>query len=79
MLIIACSQFMNKFTYYIFAFLIILTSNNLISKENQVIFKINNESFTTIDLEKRKTKMEWHKELTNHPTFDWIKKQILEN
>ncbi len=30
-----------------------------------------------IDLEKRKTKMVWHKELTNHPTFDWIKKQIL--
>ena len=54
MLIIACSQFMNKFKYYIFAFLIILTSNNLISKENQVIFKINNESFTTIDLDKRK-------------------------
>ena len=30
-----------------------------------------------IDLEKRKTKMVWHKELTNHPTFDWIKNQIL--
>ena len=29
-----------------------------------------------IDLEKRKTKMVWHKELTNHPTFDWIKNQI---
>ena len=30
-----------------------------------------------IDLEKRKTKMVWHKELTNHPTFDWVKTQIL--
>ncbi len=30
-----------------------------------------------LDLEKRKTKMVWHKELTNHPTFDWIKNQIL--
>ncbi len=32
-----------------------------------------------LDLEKRKTKMVWHKELTNHPTFDWIKNQILKN
>ena len=32
-----------------------------------------------IDLEKRQTKMIWHKELTNHPTFDWIKQQILAN
>ena len=32
-----------------------------------------------IDLEKRTTKMVWHKELTNHPTFDWIKQQILTN
>ena len=32
-----------------------------------------------IDLEKRKTRMVWHKELTNHPTFDWIKNQILKN
>ncbi len=30
-----------------------------------------------LELEKRKTKMVWHKELTNHPTFDWIKNQIL--
>ena len=30
-----------------------------------------------LDLERRKTKMVWHKELTNHPTFDWIKNQIL--
>ncbi len=29
-----------------------------------------------IDLEKRHTKLIWHKELTNHPTFDWIKNQI---
>ena len=32
-----------------------------------------------LDLEKRKTRMVWHKELTNHPTFDWIKNQILKN
>ena len=29
-----------------------------------------------IELEKRHTKLIWHKELTNHPTFDWIKNQI---
>jgi DNA-binding transcriptional LysR family regulator len=29
-----------------------------------------------IELEKRQTKLLWHKELTNHPTFDWVKKQI---
>ena len=29
-----------------------------------------------IELEKRQTKLLWHKELTNHPTFEWIKKQI---
>ena len=28
-----------------------------------------------IDLEKRQTKMLWHKELTKHPSFDWIKKK----
>ncbi len=32
-----------------------------------------------LDLERRKTRMVWHKELTNHPTFDWLKKQILAN
>ena len=30
-----------------------------------------------LDLEKRKTRMVWHKELVNHPTFDWIKTQII--
>ncbi len=43
----------------------------------------NNYDFSIIelplDLEKRKTKMVWHKELTNHPSFDWIKDQILQN
>jgi hypothetical protein len=29
-----------------------------------------------IELGKRQTKLLWHKELTNHPTFEWIKKQI---
>ena len=29
-----------------------------------------------IELEKRQTKLLWHSELTNHPSFDWIKKQI---
>ena len=32
-----------------------------------------------LDLERRKTKVVWHKELTNHPTFEWIKNQILKN
>ena len=29
-----------------------------------------------LDLEKRQTKLLWHKELTNHPAYEWIKKQI---
>ena len=29
-----------------------------------------------LDLEIRHTKLLWHKELTNHPAFDWIKDQI---
>ena len=29
-----------------------------------------------IELGKRQTKLLWHKELTNHPTFEWVKKQI---
>ena len=29
-----------------------------------------------IELEKRHTKLLWHKELTNHPSFDWIREQI---
>ncbi len=29
-----------------------------------------------IDLEIRQTKLLWHKELTNHPAFDWIRDQI---
>ncbi|MEE2694851.1 MAG: LysR family transcriptional regulator [Pseudomonadota bacterium] len=32
-----------------------------------------------IDLEKRRTRIVWHRELTNHPTFDWIKDQIRTN
>ena len=32
--------------------------------------------FLPIDLESRQTKLVWHKELTNHPAFDWIKEQI---
>ena len=30
-----------------------------------------------IDLEKRQTKMLWHKELSNHPSFDWIRNMIV--
>ncbi len=30
-----------------------------------------------IDLEKRQTKMLWHKELSNHPSFDWIRNMII--
>ena len=29
-----------------------------------------------IDLEIRQTKLLWHKELTNHPAFDWVREQI---
>ena len=29
-----------------------------------------------LELEKRKTKLIWHNELSSHPSFDWIKKQI---
>ncbi len=29
-----------------------------------------------IELEKRQTKLVWHAELSNHPSFDWVKKQI---
>ena len=29
-----------------------------------------------IELEKRQTKLIWHNELSSHPSFDWIKKQI---
>jgi len=32
-----------------------------------------------IDLEKRRTRIVWHRELTNHPTFDWIKDLIRTN
>ena len=45
---------MNKFLNFIVLFVIIFSSNNLISSENEIIFKINNETFTTVDLEKRK-------------------------
>ena len=27
-----------------------------------------------LELDKRQTKLLWHKELTNHPAYDWIKK-----
>lgn len=40
----------------------------------------NNYNFSIVELPielgKRQTKLIWHKELTNHPTFDWVKKQI---
>ncbi len=40
----------------------------------------NNYNFSIVELPielgKRQTKLLWHKELTNHPTFDWVKKQI---
>ena len=29
-----------------------------------------------IGLEQRQTKLLWHRELTNHPAYDWIKSQI---
>lgn len=29
-----------------------------------------------IDLQKRQTKLVWHKELTNHPSYDWLRENI---
>ena len=30
-----------------------------------------------LELEKRYTKIVWHKELTNHPAYDWIRERIM--
>lgn len=49
------------------------------SKTAQRISKIYGFSILElpIDLEKRQTKLLWHKELTNHPSYDWIKNKIV--
>ena len=46
------------------------------SKTAQRIAKNYNFSISELplELEKRQTKLLWHKELTNHPAYDWIKK-----
>ena len=48
------------------------------SKTAQRMAKSYNFSISELplDLEKRQTKLLWHKELTNHPAYEWIKKQI---
>ena len=48
------------------------------SKTAQRLAKSYNFSISELplDLEKRQTKLLWHKELTNHPAYEWIKKQI---
>ena len=53
---------------------IILT---LPSKTAKRIAKDNNFKVVDlpIELEKRQTKIIWHKELTNHPAYDWIKEK----
>ena len=61
---------------------LILKNSDLIltlpSKTAQRIAKNYNFSISELplELEKRQTKLLWHKELTNHPAYDWIKKQI---
>ena len=48
------------------------------SKTAQRMAKSYNFSISELplDLEKRQTKLLWHNELTNHPAYEWIKKQI---
>ena len=48
------------------------------SKTAQRMAKSYNFSISELPLEldRRQTKLLWHKELTNHPAYDWIKKQI---
>ena len=61
---------------------LILKNSDLIltlpSKTAQRMAKSYNFSISElpIGLEKRQTKLLWHRELTNHPAYDWIKSQI---
>ena len=61
---------------------LILKNSDLIltlpSKTAQRMAKNYNFSISElpIGLEQRQTKLLWHKELTNHPAYDWIKSQI---
>ena len=61
---------------------LILKNSDLIltlpSKTAQRMAKSYNFSISElpIGLEQRQTKLLWHKELTNHPAYDWIKSQI---
>ena len=51
-----------KKTYLIFIFIITIIlffQGNLLSLENKILFKINNKSFTSFDLEKRKNYLEF--------------------
>ncbi len=73
----------------IFVRIDLITMAPLILKSSDLILTLpsktaqrmaNNYSFIIaelpIELEKRKTKLIWHNELSSHPSFDWIKKQI---
>lgn len=46
------------------------TANRIAKSENFKILEL------PLELEKRLTKLIWHKELTNHPAYDWIKDKI---
>ncbi len=60
----------------------ILNNSELIltlpNKTAERLAKANNFAIVglPLELEKRKTKMIWHKELTNHPVYDWIRDKI---
>jgi hypothetical protein len=73
----------------IFVRIDLITMAPLILKNSDLILTLpsktaqrmaNNYGFIIVDLpielEKRKTKLIWHNELSSHPSFDWIKKQI---
>lgn len=63
----------------------ILKNANLIltlpSKTADRISRLNNFSIVglPLELEKRQTKLVWHKELTKHPAFEWIREKIKYN
>ena len=52
--IIVYLKFMSNVKYLIIIILIISFSNFVKARENEIIFKISNKSFTTVDLDKRK-------------------------
>ena len=61
----------------------VLKNSNLVltlpSKTAQRIAKTHNFKIVELplELEKRNTKLIWHKELTKHPAYDWLKDKII--